>query len=489
MRGAPLILAVLVGAAACTQAGQITVSDELTPTIAWEECADRLERTYPGVSLTGFEAECGRMVVPLAWDRSQPGTLRLALVRLRSEDQHDRIGSLVINPGGPGGSGVDAAVLFAGELPSQIAQRFDVVGFDPRGVGKSTPLVCDLFGFGTSWTFDVDPEDLFDLHSETRQANGDCAERRAEVVPWINTVQTARDLDAIRSALGDQALTYLGWSYGTELGAIYAELYPDRIRALVLDGALDLALADAEIVVQQVDGFERAFQVMAQRCDTDRDCPFGPDAAERFDELRDDLSDDPVDTDDGWYVDGDTIGWDTLFVLYDDREWSRWMGVLADLADGDGASYDDFFDSYVGVTQYRNLGDAFTAVMCADRADRLTPTQAADEAARVGATARRFGPALSASLVRCAGWPVGATPLVPVEAASAPPILVIGTRDDPATPYPWAVALRHDLATASLLTWEGAGHTAFPKTACINAAVSRYLIDLEVPPDGTRCPA
>lgn len=487
--------ALMVAAVAATAAGacanaSIAVTGTGVPAVVWTECADRLDRTYATASLTDVAAHCGRMVVPLQWDDPErSGTVRVALVRLRSQDQHDRIGSLVINPGGPGGSGVDAAVLMWNELPRAIRERFDVVGFDPRGVGKSSPLVCSLFSFGSGIWFDTDPDDLVELHADAAQANTECAERRSAMVPWINTVQTARDLDAIRAALGDDRLTYLGWSYGTELGAVYAELHPDRVRALVLDGAVDLRLRNAQLTAGQATGFERAFDEMTRRCDNDRSCAFWPDSAQRFDALLESLWESPVDTDDGWYVDGDTIGWDTLFTLYDDRNWSRWWDVLAALEAGDGDPYDSLVGSGATVNQYRNLGDAYTAVMCSDRPDRISPEAAVVAARAIGADARRFGPAIAATLVNCAGWPVAATPLVPVEAADAPPILVIGTVDDPATPYEWAEALRDDLATAGLLTWQGAGHTAYPKTDCVIDAVDRYLIELVMPTDGTSCPA
>jgi pimeloyl-ACP methyl ester carboxylesterase len=451
-----------------------------------------MEHTYVGIDLHEYTVSCGRLTVPLNWDVPQEhnATMELSLIRLRHDHQTDRIGSLVINPGGPGQSGVDAAAFLQRELPDEVLNRFDLVGFDPRGIGKSRPVICITGGGGADWD-PADGSEFRETIKRIRDANRGCGEDHSTVLPYINTVQTARDMEALRDALGDDRLTYLGYSYGAELGATYAELFPEKVRAMVLDGALDPSLSSYDIISGQAEGFEKTFGEFARRCNERPQCPLGPDAGARFDELVDRLNRQPLHLND---LDTDIAGADvkqlTLSALYDDRDWQSWTTVLGDLLHSrSGEALTHFITDHPTVNQFRNHSVGFLAVMCADRAARPSEAAVQQLQTQLHTQFPRFGGGVGFTLAACLSWPTGANPIRPVHAATAPPIVVIGTRGDPATPYAWAQMMTKSLSTSVLLTWDGAGHTAYRKTDCIDDAVDRYLIDLKAPAAGVECPA
>ncbi len=464
--------------------------------ITWTNCASTARQFAPRLA-NGVTYECGTLSVPRDWATPTDGQVfDLALMRVRGNHQTQRIGSLVINPGGPGGSGFETAAFLPLELPQAVLDRFDVVGFDPRGVGHSSPsLRCftdaDLdIAFGT----DGDPADQagFDAIAALWQRLGQqCQAKYTDTLGKFSTVQAARDMDAIRAALGDKKLTYLGWSYGTLLGATYAQLYPGNIRAFVLDGAVDPTLSSVDGSHSQLGGFEHAFDQFAAWC-KENTCPAGPDARTSVKDLLAKARIAPVAGPNGRTA---TAGWITTGVseaLYAKELWPNLGQALADLAAGKATRIFALADEYAqrdSKGHYSNLFDAFTTIGCDDDAGTLTVAQIRQYQSAWRTEYPLFGGSFATGLLSCLAWPAKRDPYPTGKAVGAPPIVVVGTVNDPATPYAQTQKLADMLGNATVLTWEGDGHTAYPKTSCIRAAVDAYLISLQVPPSGTTCPA
>jgi pimeloyl-ACP methyl ester carboxylesterase len=472
--------------------------------IAWTDCDAEISELVAGSpgSERDLAFECGRTEVPISYDEPQGATLPLFLVRARLAGQTDRIGSLVINPGGPGGSGADAAIGSALTLPEDVLRRFDVVGFDPRGVGLSTPVECipaDLKDRVTAADpRPTTPEQMDEAFALQQEVADGCAEEYGDALGTFNTVDTARDMDLLRQSLGDEQLTYLGYSYGTTLGSTYAELFPDRVRALVLDAAVDPdddPRAEAE---QQATSLEGSFDAFAANCvGLVSGCPLGPDPRRFVEELLDQAATTPIPS----AAPGETrqatpglISTAILAGLYDTASWPQLAQGLAAARNGDAQQLFSLADAYTGRLQdgtYTNLIDANLAINCADTDPE---TAVPEEEIRTLATdwGQRFplfGAGSAVGLRTCQVWEAERTPIPERDAEGAAPILVIGNAGDPVTPLPGAVDMAEDLASGVLLTWQGQGHTAYPKTDCVTGAVNAYLIDLVVPQDGLTCPA
>jgi pimeloyl-ACP methyl ester carboxylesterase len=481
-----LVLATMVvSTGAATAAIPPPGIDEVTrePALDWKSCLD---------------AECATLEVPLDDDVVGGPTIGLALIRYEARDPDRRIGSLLVNPGGPGASGVEYAAAAASSLPEELQDRFDIVGFDPRGVGLSAGVDCtdDLDAY---YDLEFAPDDEAEraaLVAGVEELVRACEASDGSILPYLSTDRTARDLDRIREALGDDKLTYLGYSYGTYLGSWYAEQFPDRVRALVLDGAVDPALDATAVQVEQAEGFERALDLFLRDCARDDACAFHNDGepGDAYDRLRAAVGETPLatDDDDGRELNGTLFDVAVLQYLYAGRgSWSSLAGSLAAAAEGDGTSLLEVADTYTGRSddgEYSDTTDAFLAVGCADGPPvggieglRVIEEAAAKAAPRVGRTV------VNNSLA-CALWPVEAAPPAPLRARGAPPMLVLGTRNDPATPFVWARGLARQLEEGILVSAGGERHTAFNgANGCINRIVVRYLVDLDVPDDPTRC--
>jgi pimeloyl-ACP methyl ester carboxylesterase len=455
----------------------------------WGPCDDY--RDVPNVTL-----ECGVMKVPQNWTAPNGKTFDIALLKAKSSRQSRRIGSLVVNPGGPGGSGVDLAYYLSQGLPEDIIWKFDIVGFDPRGVGKSSPVECfsdeDLdanFGYDPDPVNQADFDRLVSLARKMAQA---CGDKYGDTLSLFSTEQAARDMDAVRAAVGDEKLTYLGYSYGTLLGATYAQLFPTKIRALVLDGAVDPAQSGKDSSEGQAKGFERAFTNFANWCTAEgAKCAIGPDARAAVTTALQAARTAPVGQPGGRKA---TAGWVFTAVtssLYSEQRWPDLAEALADLKGGNPKGIFELADSYAerdSSGRYSNLFDANLAVNCTDDDKSIT----VEEARRLQSEWRTkyplFGASLALNLI-CAQWPGKRDPYPVGKAEGAPPIVVVGTKGDPATPYEQTPALAAMLGVGVVLTWEGEGHTAYPQTRCVTNAVNEYLINLKVPPAGQSCPA
>jgi pimeloyl-ACP methyl ester carboxylesterase len=424
------------------------------------------------------------------------GQIGMALDR-RPASGH-KIGSLLVYPGGPGESGVDFLPDAVAMMPAQLRQRFDVVGFDPPGTGRTAPIAC-LDQSGLDRYFHLDPEPstpaaLAATIAGDRTFASGCESLSAQELPYVSTVDAAMDLDVVRQALGDAQLTYLGFSYGTYLGAVYAELYPSRVRALVLDGALDPALPVITELDQQAAALEGQFDQFSANCAATPSCPWkaGPDPMGSFEALLARVRATPLPA----RKTSRTVGpaellYGTGAALYFTDTWGTLAKALAQATSGDGTGLLALFDSYTQRSSdgtYGNLFEANAAVNCLDVP---APTIAQIEAAApvAEAAAPVFGVQNLYSELNCSVWPVAATGKVgPLHAPGAPPIVVVGSTGDPITPYAWAQALAGELDRGVLLTRVGDGHTGYGTSSCIRAAVDSYLIDLKVPAAGTRCP-
>jgi pimeloyl-ACP methyl ester carboxylesterase len=470
--------------------------------IEWTDCNEEIQpliADQPG-SDRNLAFECGRTEVPISYDEPGGATLPLFLVRVVMAGQTGRIGSLVVNPGGPGASGADAAIGLALTLPEEVLSRFDVVGFDPRGVGLSTPVECIPDGLKERIvaaeprpTSDEQLDDAFALSREV--ANG-CADEYGDALGTFNTVDTARDMDRLREALGEEQLTYLGYSYGTTLGSTYAELFPDRVRALVLDAAVDPDIDERADAEAGAAGLEAGFDAFAQNCvGLIAGCPIGAEPRQFVEAVLGQAAQTPIPSSEPGETRQATPGVVITAIqaaLYDTASWPQLAQSLAAAQQGDAKGLFSLADSYSGRLEdgtYSNLFDANLAVNCADTDETFKESEVRGLAAEWNQKYPLFGAGFATGLYTCSVWKADRTPLPKRDAQGSAPILVVGNSGDPVTPLPGAQDMAKDLESGVLLVWQGQGHTAYPKTDCVSAAVDAYLINLTAPLDGLTCPA
>ncbi len=476
-----------------------STSQPATQTVQWRDCKKDVQ-AMAGTSLSGTRADCGTLRVPRDWAEPAGPTFDLALVRMRRTNQRNRIGSLLVNPGGPGGSGIKLAAVTPLFLPAGILRQFDVVGFDPRGVGRSTAVECiPAATLDAATAAEPDPVDTreFDRQAALWRGVGRAcgAKYGPATLGLFNTEQTARDMDAIRQAVGDQKLSYLGYSYGTELGAAYAKLFPNRIRALVLDGAVDPRLDSVTESENQAVGFEKAFDNFATDCQGKTTCAVGPDARATLNRVLAEARSRPVPGKGGEKRAATSGHVLTAVVasLYSRQSWPRLAGAIADVDNGDPTTVfrivDEWQDRGPGGRYTSNQADAILAINCADDPKPATLADVRRLQGQWRATYPLFGAPLALSLMGCAVWPGTHHAWTPGPAVGAPPIVVVGTVGDPATPYANTAKLARLLGTGIVVTYRGEGHTAYPQTTCLREAVDGYLLRLDPPADGTSCPA
>ncbi len=464
--------------------------------VQWSPC-----KAASGESRIPSGADCGFLSVPVNYDKPDGEVAQLAMIRFRATGQ--KVGTLFVNPGGPGESGVDAAVSMVGTLPDSVRQRFDLVGFDPRGVGSSKPaLWCnsddDNDRIRADPQVDYTPEGVAHIESETKAFVARCQEKMGdEFLENIGTVSVAKDLDAMRQAVGDDKLTYLGYSYGTRIGAEYAERYPDKVRAMILDGAVDPNADPVEADIRQAKAFQTAFDNYAADCATKSDCPLGTDPAKAvavYHSLVDPLVNKPAPTKDprGLSYSDSVVG--TILPLYSPNLWRHLTQALTELTKGHGDTMLALADLYMGRDadgHYNNSTDVRISVNCVDEPPITDRATVVDEDRR----AREVAPFMSygeftghAPLGTCAFWPVPPTSTPhELKVSGLPPTLVVSTTNDPATPYEAGVDLAKQLG-GTLLTYEGTQHTVvFQGNSCVDGIAAKYLVDVAVPPEGSRC--
>jgi pimeloyl-ACP methyl ester carboxylesterase len=436
--------------------------------------------------------ECAEFAVPIDYSNPDLGDLTLALTRLPAGNPDERIGSLFFNPGGPGASAVEYLRLYSVIMPVEIKQRFDLVAFDPRGVGGSSPIRCAddlpaLVGLDPDPETDAEWQGIID----TMQAFADlCAERAGAALPFYGTQNVARDMDRIRQALGEDTLNYLGYSYGTSIGQVYADMFPTTIRAMVLDGVVDNSLPPDQRNLEQILGFEAALGRFIAYCD-ETAC-FAQDARTSIETLIQRAGEAPIPaaSEERPLTQGEVV-WGLVSSLYARFQWGGLANAINDALGGDGSRMIRLVDNYWGRNEdgnYDNLFDANIAVNCLDQPIDGDPDHHRELSAEFAEQAPIFGAWGGYLNVVCALWGADPSPLSVPTGAGAPPILLIGNTGDAATPYKGAHALSQQLESAVLLTNDAEGHTAYLQGSnCVEDIVNAYLIDLEVPEEGTTC--
>ena len=468
--------------AAPTEAG----FDAYAQTLEWSTCGS---------------LQCADVRVPLDWTNPSGESITLKINKLPAKGEAK--GALLINPGGPGGSGLDFTEYFGVSAGEDLLKAYDVIGFDPRGVGSSTPIDC-----GDAQTVDAYVVTDFPLETEAdvaaaNQRNEDfakgCQDRTGALIANVDTVSAARDMDVIRALVGDEKLNYLGFSYGTQLGATYAELYPDHVGQMALDGAVDFLLPSDDQAAGQAAGFENALTNFVTWCAKESTCHLdkNPDAAKKqIHDIAFNAIAHPV-SGNGIKVNGNLMTYGIVVTLYDEASWPYLEQGLNEVIDQNTATImaqlaDFYLDRDVETGEYlTNSTVAFTAISCLDDSDQTVWDLSTVDAfrAKMEQASPTFGWWFAAS-TGCSQWPFEAHQTVDSlsKAASASPILVVGTTNDPATPYQWAKNLTDELGNATLLTYDGEGHTAYGRSnQCIIDAVDGWLVDGTMPRSGTVC--
>ncbi|MGW7050536.1 alpha/beta hydrolase [Streptomyces sp. NPDC054887] len=456
---------------------------------AWREC---------GVS--GFQ--CATLKAPLDYSEPERADIKLSVSRKKATGPGKRLGSLLVNPGGPGGSAVGYLQAYAAiGYPAPIRARYDMVAVDPRGVARSEPVECLTGKEMDAYTqVDQTPDDQREtgaLVTSYKSFAAGCQQRSAALLPHVSTVETARDMDILRAVLGDRKLNYVGASYGTFLGATYAELFPARVGRLVLDGAMDPSLSARDMSRDQTAGFETAFRSFAADCVRRKDCPLGTgtpaDAGKRLKGFFNKLDAKPVRTGQSRLLGESLATTGVIAAMYDESAWAELRTALTRASGGDGAALLALADSYyerAADGSYQNLMYANAAVNCLDLAPAFTGPDDVRAALPIFEKASPvFGRGLAWASLNCGYWPTKATGTPHrIAAKGAAPIVVVGTTRDPATPYKWARSLAGQLASGTLLTYEGDGHTAYGRGSdCVDTAINTYLLEGTPPKNGKKC--
>ncbi len=501
MLATAMAIALAVTASGCGISLFFPVVEESTPVP--EDVDASLEPYYSQVLRWD---QCGEFLcttarAPLDWDDPSAEEIELALIRQPAKE--DKVGSLFVNPGGPGVSGYD---FVAGSIDlaatGAVQDGYDIVGFDPRGVGRSTAVSC------------LEPKELdqllYGVPPGSRGSNGwitgqnelthafgqACLTSTGALLANVDTLSAARDLDMLRAALGEEQLDYLGFSYGAYLGTVYAGTYPDKVGRLVLDGAIDPSLGEAQITLAQAQGLETALRSYLAACIPAATCPFQGSADDAMASVRailDAVSKNPIPS-----TDGRTVGADTLLIaiaapLYNAESWPALDTLFSTVLAGQAEFALTLVDGYYGRTPEGtytgNLFEALRAVKCLDYPAQNNVAVMKEQGKALTDAAPHLGPYLAYSDLACLSWPFRSEHVpAPITAPGAAPILVLGTTNDPSTPYQWAVTVASQLESGILVTRQGDGHTAFNKgNACVDATVEQYLIDGVVPPADVLC--
>lgn len=467
-------------------------------------CSDDVQQNVPKESAIAWEDcgggfECANFEVPYDHDAPDGRVFTLPLVRRPARIPEQRIGSMLLNPGGPGGSGVATVKASWIAMPQAIGERFDLVGFDPRGQAGSSPRIDCLDDLAPLIALDLTPNDAAELQiieEETTAFIKGCEERSGDWLPYVGTDNTIRDMDLLREALGDEKLTYLGFSYGTFLGTMYANAFPDRVRALVLDAALDPSLDGVTFIEGQARGFEAELEAFLDDCGANMACPFysGGDPRAAYDAIIASIEMAPMPAmGTNRFVGPGEFSYAVSAPLYRPSQWKKLAEALVLASSGDASGLLSLSDGYVERAKDGTYGDSlevYYGVLSVDAPFPKDVTAYEALTKKLEVDTPRLGAYFPFTAYPSGQWPVASWRVPgPIAAEGAAPILVVGSTHDPATPYPWGVSLAKQLGSGVHLTREGRGHCSFLRgNTCIDLAVTDYLVDLKVPADGTICP-
>jgi pimeloyl-ACP methyl ester carboxylesterase len=453
--------------------------------VTWTSCEEKFQ--------------CAKVKVPLDYEKPEGDSIEIAALRLPAKG--NKKGSLLVNPGGPGGSGYDF-IKDSGtaNISDRVRSNYDLVGFDPRGVKRSAPVTCltdQERDAAAQENYNLDLDADLQAYLETNKATiAKCVEKTGPVLAHIDTISAAKDLDILRAVVNDAKLNYLGYSYGTFLGSTYASLFPDNVGRMVLDGALDPSLSNEELTRGQARAFEKAIRAYVADCLQQQGCPVTGTVDTAVQEIRDliqSVAANPRPAKDGRIVTGSAFVSGFILPFYNDDNWPLLTEALVAAMKGDPSGMQRLAD--IGAdrnpdgTYSSNSGFAFTAINCLDY-PMVTDTEGMRaEEKHLQQDSPTLGYFFAYGGTNCKDWPHKnvRTP-APVEYSGSAPIVVVGTTGDPATPVEWAEALRKQLGNASLVTWKGEGHTAYGRSnGCVGDAVDLYLIDGKSPVDNTLC--
>lgn len=497
-RGLAVLLAAAVALTGCAFGGGDDIGDPTPPSPASSTARatpttdpakdPALQRFYgqqPSWKPCRDVLECATVTVPLDWSKPAGKTISLAVARRKATEK--KIGTLMFNPGGPGVPSLDY-IVDAARFGTKVQESYDVLAWDTRGVGESTAIRClPNDRLDTFYAADASPDDpaelrtALDLTKEYAQA---CVENTGELIEHVDTLSTVRDMDVLRAVVGDEVLTFFGASYGTFLGAWYAQTFPWRAGRLVLDGAVDPSLSAAQYTEGQTIGFSRAVRAYVQDCLGSRGCPLRGTQEEAYQQIQSLVQKAdarPLRTASGRQLTQALMITGLAQGMYLDAFWPTVSKGLTEALQGEGTTLLALADAYLqrdATGKYGPSIQASGAMSCIDRADTRSAEQIAAGAADLGKRYPPLGDQFGWGALTCSVWPVKqVVPQQRLTADGAPPILVIGTTNDPATPYEWAKGLASQLSSGVLLTREGNGHTGYKQgSKCVDTAVDRYLV-------------
>ncbi|MEU4620858.1 alpha/beta hydrolase [Actinoplanes sp. NPDC023801] len=474
----PIIVLALLGVAMPGVARAAQPAGPVAESIAWGPCDP--EDGPPE------RVVCGELRVPIDWKRPHGPSVTLALAKLPATDPARRIGPLLINPGGPGGSGVDFAYAAPEAFSPAITDRFDIIGFDPRGQARSNVINCDLDAIiaQAEVLYPHSAAEYAELRAANRALVRTCRDLSGPLVKYADTASVARDMDAIRAALGERRISYYGVSYGTMIGQQYAELFPDRIRAMTLDSNMDHSQNLASYQKWETLAMEGSFRQFTAWCDRTEACALHEQGAlAYFDTLYERAEAGEL------VVNGATIAPEGLVglifgFLYDPASWFQLADELILLGNGGEPAR----------LRGEPVPNGYLPVMCSDfrfEVGSYPALRTLEKAQNRLAPHTRLNPLAWTDLTGCQNWPYGVTnpPHRLRASAKLPPILLANSRWDVATPYQWGTTLASQLPSATFLTYDGVGHGTYWLSPCARAAIDTYLVERRTPAKGTHCPA